>query len=175
MLCSCPMKPLAICLLLCALPLGCSKSPPPAGKVVGIENICNEADGARVRVTGHVRYPRAILSFCSSFGGTKTCDLELHATAEKPPDVNLLRPRTGPEPVRVRLSVPVGTNPGEMKELPKKFTEADVVLHLPDKATATDGTRVTVDGTLSVIPQDPTADAGAAKRCYVKVEWARPG
>jgi hypothetical protein len=101
-------------------------------------------------------------------GSKKTCDLALYATADKPADWDPLRPRTGPEPVRAKLNVPVGDAPGEMNDLPKKFSPSDVVLHLPDKGKASDGTRVTIDGTVSIIPQV----TNAPKSCFVNVEWA---
>jgi hypothetical protein len=153
---------------------GCSKSAPAPGKAVPIENVCNEADDSRVRLTGYLRYRRGLLSFCSSYGGKKTCDLTLYAGAEKPPDYNIMRPQTGPEPVQAKISVPVGDDPGEMDDLPKEFSESDVVVHLPDKGKATEGTRITVDGKLNVIPGDPKTPA-APKSCYVTVEWASPG
>jgi hypothetical protein len=63
-----------------------------------------------------------------------------------------------------------------MAELPEKFTESDVVLYLSDKAKAAEGSRVTVDGTLKVIPGDPKSPGSAAsKSCYLQVEWAAPG
>jgi hypothetical protein len=46
----------AIALGLAALHRCCAKSAPTAGKVVSIEDACNEADGARVRLNGTVRY-----------------------------------------------------------------------------------------------------------------------
>jgi hypothetical protein len=45
---------------------GCSKSAPPPGKSVGVEQVCSEPDGSRVRLTGYVRYRRGLMSFCSS-------------------------------------------------------------------------------------------------------------
>lgn len=147
----------------------CGKSAPSPGKVVAIDNVCNEADGDRVRLTGHLGYERGLMSFCSTVGGKKTCDLALYATADKPADWDPLRPRTGPEPVHAKLNVPVGDAPGEMNDLPKKFSPSDVVLHLPDKGKASDGTRVTIDGTVSIIPQV------APKSCFINVEWASGG
>jgi hypothetical protein len=155
--------------------LGCAKSPPPAGKAVAIENLCNEADGARVRMTGHLGYRRSLLSFCSSYGGKKTCDLALYASAT-PADFDVMRPRTKPEPVHARLSIPVGDAPGQMAELPEKFSRSDVVLYLQDKGKASDGSRVTIDGKLSVIPQSLNTPGGAApKSCFVNVDWASAG
>ena len=139
---------------------------------MAVENACNEADGSRVRVTGFLRYERGLMSFCSSYGGKKTCDLSLYASADKPADFDVMRPRTGPEPVHVKISVPVGSSPGEMADLPKEFSPSDIVVHLPDKAKASEGSRVTVDGKLSVIPGDPNAAQGSKKACYITVEWA---
>jgi len=156
-------------LLVLGLLVGCGKSAPAPGKAVAIENVCNEEDGARVRLTGHLRYPRGLMSFCSTIGGKQTCDLSLYVGPEKPADFNVMRPRTGPEPLHARLSVPVGDAPGEMADLPKKFSASDVVLHLTDKGKASDGTRVTIDGKLSVIP------GSTPKSCFVNVEWASPG
>jgi hypothetical protein len=154
----------------------CSKSAPPPGKVVALENLCNEADATRVRVTGHIRYQRGLMSFCSSYGGKKTCDLTLYAGAEKPPDYNIMRPQKGPEALHVKVSVPVGDDPGEMNELPKEFTEADVVFHLPNDAKAGEGSKVVIDGTVSVLPETPNPSGGKIpKSCYVKVEWASAG
>lgn len=154
----------------------CSKSAPPPGKVVAVENLCNEVDASRVRITGYVRYRRGLLSFCSSYGGRKTCDLALYAGPEKPPDFNIMRPQKGPEPVQAKLSIPVGDAPGEMDELPKEFKESDVVVHLPNDAKAAEGSKVVIDGTLSVIPESPNPSGGTLpKSCYVKVEWASAG
>ena len=151
----------------------CSKSAPPPGKAVAIDQVCSEADGSRVRLTGHVRYRRGLLSFCSTIGGHKTCDLALYAGAEPPADFNVMRPSKGPEPVHARLSVPVGDQPGEMADLPEKFQASDVRVHLPGGATAAEGTRITIDGKLSVIPGDPKAPT-APKSCFVNVDWATP-
>ncbi|HEY6559811.1 MAG TPA: hypothetical protein VI072_21155 [Polyangiaceae bacterium] len=164
------MKRALVCAFLTVVS-GCSKSAPPPGKVTSIENICQQADESRVRVTGYVRYRRGLLSFCSSYGGHKTCDLALYAGPEKPPDYNILRPRTGPEPTQVKISVPVGDEPGQMPELPEKFKESDIAIYLPNKAKAAEGSRVTLDGTLKVIP----GQANSPKSCYINVEWATAG
>ena len=150
---------------------GCAKSAPAPGKTVSIENACNEPDGTQVRVTGHLRHRRGLLSFCSSYGGKKTCDLALYASAEAPPDWNPMQPRKEPEPAQLKISVPVGDDPGEMSELPEKFEDKDVVVHLPGGAKAAEGTKVTLDGKLSVAP---SADASQPKTCWVNVEWATP-
>jgi hypothetical protein len=126
-----------------------------------------------VRLTGYLRYRRGLLSFCSNYGGHKTCDLALYEGAAAPPDFDVMRPQTGPELPHTQLSVPVGAQPGEMDELPKKFQGSDVHLHLPNDGVATEGSRITVDGKLSVIPSDP-AKPNAPKACYVSVEWAAP-
>lgn len=143
----------------------CSKSPPAPGKVVAIGSVCNETDGARVRLTGTVRYERGLLSFCSNMGGHKTCDLSLYDQADKPAAFDVMN--KAPEAVHVKISVPVGTSPGEMTELPDKFTASDIVVHLPGKNTATEGSRVTLDGSVSVVP--------GTKNCFVNVEWASGG
>ena len=153
--------------------VACSKSAPPPGKVAAIEQVCSGTDGARVRLTGYLRYRRTLLSFCSNYGGHKTCDLELYQDATKPPDYDIMHPATGPEPVLAKLSVPVGKQPGEMDELPDKFTAADIKMHLPNDAMAAEGGRVTVDGTLSVVPADPK-QPNAPKSCFVNVDWATP-
>ena len=150
---------------------GCSKSAPPPGQVVSVDQVCNGADGSRVRLTGYLRYRRGLLSFCSSYGGHPTCDLELYRDPVAPPSGDLMHPQTGPDPVSAKLSVPVGSRTGEMPELPDKFTAADVRLHLPNDGNAGDGSRITIDGTLSVIPSDPKAPT-APKSCFVTVEWA---
>jgi hypothetical protein len=155
------------------LVFGCSKSAPPAGKSVALERLCDEPDGSRVRVSGYVRYRRGLLSFCSTFGGHKTCDLQLNASGEAPPDFDIMKPRTGPEPISAKLSVPVGDNPGEMADLPEKFAASDIQLHLPGGAIAPEGGKVTIDGKLSVIPPDPSKP-NAPKSCFVNVEWASP-
>ena len=41
-----------------------------------------------------------------------------------------------------------------MSELPEKFSANNIHLHLPNGAVAGDGTRITVDGSLSVVPSD---------------------
>ncbi len=115
-----------------------------------------------------------MLSFCSTNGGHQTCDLELNKTAEAPPAWDIMHPRTGPEPVSAKLSVPVGTRTGEMTELPDKFSASDIRVHLPNGANATDGSLITVDGSLAVIPGDPKTP-NAPKACYVNVEWVAPG
>lgn len=169
-------SPSAWCLALCLLGglTGCSKSAPSPGKEVKIADVCNEADASRVRLAGYLRYRRGLMSFCSNYGGHKTCDLELYEAAERPADFDIMKPRTGPEPVTAKLSVPVGERTGEMDELPKKFKDSDVKLHLQSGANATDGSRITIDGKLSVIPGDPSKP-GAAKSCFVTVEWVSAG
>jgi hypothetical protein len=153
--------------------LGCSKSAPSPGKAVKIADVCNEPDASRVRLTGFLRYRRGLMSFCSSYGGHKTCDLDLYESGEQPPDFDIMRPRTGPEPVTAKLSVPVGDRAGEMDDLPKKFKSSDVKLHLPSGDSALEGSHIIVDGKLSVIPADPKAPT-APKSCYVTVEWVSP-
>lgn len=150
--------------------LGCSKSAPPPGKPVKLGSVCNEPDESRVRLEGFLRYRRGLMSFCSTYGSKKTCDLELYESAERPPDFDLMRPSTGPAPITAKLSVPVGDGVGEMDELPKKFKGSDIKLHLLSGANATDGSHIIIDGKLSVIPADP-AKPGAPKSCYVTVEW----
>lgn len=115
-----------------------------------------------------------MLSFCSSIRGRETCDLELYESSERLPDFDIMRPRVGPEPVKAKLSVAVGDDPGEMASLPKKFQASDVAVHLKSGANATDGSHVTIDGTLSVIPPDPAAP-NAPKTCFVNVEWVYAG
>ena len=151
--------------------VGCSKSAPAPGKVVSLEQVCNEPDHSRVRLTGYLRYRRGLLSFCSKFGGHETCDLELSATSEAPPDFDLLHARTTPEPLSASLSVPVGEAPGEMAELPDKFKTSDVRVNLANHGVAIDGSSIVVDGTVSVIPSDPKTP-NAPKSCFVTVEWA---
>jgi len=154
--------------------LGCGKSAPAPGKVVELEQVCNEADGSRVRLTGYLRYRRGLLSFCSTFGGHETCDLELDKTSAAPPAFDVMHPQTGPDPISAKLSVPVGDKTGEMSDLPEKFSASDIHLHLPNGAIAGDGTRITVDGSLSVVPSDPKTPS-APKSCFLNVEWATPG
>lgn len=126
-----------------------------------------------MRLSGYLRYPRGLLSFCSTFGGHKTCDLELYRDATAPPDFDIMHAATGPAPVLAKLSVPVGKQPGEMDELPEKFQAADVRVHLPNDAVAAEGAHVTLDGKLSVIPSDPKTP-NAPKACFVNVDWATP-
>ena len=149
---------------------GCAKSAPEPGKTVSIESACNEADGTRIRATGTLRYRRGLLSFCSSYGGKKTCDLALYATAESPGDWSPLKPNQGPELAQLKLSVPVGDQPGEMKDLPEKFSAQDVAVHVPGGAAASEGSKLTVDGKLRVAPSSP----GQPKTCWLDVEWAAP-
>src|SRR5688572_4118681 len=89
----------SLCFGLSILVSACSKSAPASGKPVSIEQVCSEADGSRVRLTGHMRDRRGLLSFCSSIGGHKTCDLALYPTPEAPADFNVMRPSQGPEPL----------------------------------------------------------------------------
>jgi hypothetical protein len=161
-------------LVLALLASACSKSAPPPGKPVAIGAACNEPDKSRLRLSGYLRYRRGLMSFCSSYGGHKTCDLELHESAERPAAFDIMKPSVGPVPVTAKLSVPVGSRPGEMDELPEKFTDGDVKLHLPQDAVAAEGAHVVIDGVVSVIPGDPKAPT-APKACYVTVEWATPG
>ena len=151
--------------------VACSKSAPPPGQVVAIDQVCKGADGSRVRLTGYLRYRRGLLSFCSNYGGHKTCDLALYQDAAKPPDYDIMHPAKGPEPVQAKLSVPVGKQPGEMDELPEKFTAADIKVHLPNDAVAAEGGHVTVDGKLSVVPGDPKNPSWPGS-CFVNVDWA---
>jgi len=95
-----------------------------------------------VRLSGYLRYRRELLSFCSTFGGHKTCDLQLYAAAAPPPDFDIMHPATGPEPISAKLSVPVGKQPGEMDELPEKFVATDIRLHLANDAVAPEGAHV---------------------------------
>jgi len=149
----------------------CNKSAPPPGKLVALDQVCNEADGGRVRLSGYLRYRRELLSFCSTFGGHKTCDLQLYAAAAPPPEFDIMHPATGPEPISAKLSVPVGKQPGEMDELPDKFVAGDIRLHLPNAAVAPEGGKVTIDGALSVVPGD-AKQPNAPKSCFVNVDWA---
>jgi hypothetical protein len=108
------------------------------------------------------------MSPCSNVGGHETCELELHESGERPQDFDTMRPRTGPEPVTVKLSVPVGSRTGEMDALPKNFRGADIKLHLESGGNATEAAHITIDGKVSVSPGDP-------KRCFVTVEWVSAG
>ena len=153
---------------------GCAKSAPTPGTVVSLEQVCNGADGSRVRLSGYLRYQREMLSFCATNGGHETCDLQLNKSAEAPAAFDIMHPPAGPVPISAKLSVPVGTRTGEMVELPDKFSASDIKIHLPNGATAGDGTLVTVDGSLSVIPSDPKAP-NAPKACFVNVDWVAPG
>lgn len=164
----------AVLVLAVGIASGCSKSAPAPGKAVSLERVCDEADHSRVRVSGYLRYRRGLLSFCSKFGGHETCDLELSASAEAPPDFDVMHPRTTPEATSAKISVPVGDAPGEMPELPAKFKTSDVRVNLPNHGVAIDGSPITVDGTLSVIPSDPKAPT-APKACFITVEWATSG
>ena len=148
--------------------VACHKSAPAPGKVVALASVCNEPDGSRVRVSGYVRYERSMLSFCSNFGGHKTCDLELYETAAAPADFDVLTPQKGPAPTTAKLSVSIGREPGQMDELPEKFSAAEIKLHLPNDALAGDGAHATLDGTLSVIP------GSTPKSCFINVDWATP-
>lgn len=148
----------------------CPASPPPPGKAVAIEGLCEHQDGSRVRLSGTLRYRRGLMSFCSTFHGAQSCDLALLVDTAAPPDFNVLHPNTGPAPVQAKLSVPVGGAPGRMDSIPERFKPADIQLHLEGGGTATDGDRVTIDGKLSVIP---SAEAGP-KSCFVYVDWASP-
>lgn len=165
--------PLFVLAAFSALP-SCSKSAPEPGKAVKIADLCNQPDASRVRLDGFLRYRRGLLSFCSSYGGHKTCDLELYDSAERPPDFDVMHPRTGPEPVTAKLSVPVGDGAGEMDDLPKKFTDSDVKVHLKTGASVGEGSHVIVDGKLSVVPGDPKAPT-APKSCFVTVDWVSAG
>jgi len=135
---------------------------------VPLAGVCNETDGSRVRLSGTLRYERSMMSFCSNFGGHKTCDLELYETAAAPADFDVLNPQKGPAPITAKLSISIGSDPGQMEELPDKFSATDIKLHLPNGALATDGTHVTIDGSLSVVP------ASTPKSCFVNVDWATP-
>ena len=139
-------KLFGVLLLMPLSALACSKSAPPPGKAVDLDKVCSEADASRVRLTGYLRYRRGLLSFCSTYGGHKTCDLELGSSAQPEPDWDPLHPRTTPEAPAAKLSVPVGSNPGEMDDLPEKFKTSDVRLHLRNNGNAIDGSRITVDG-----------------------------
>jgi hypothetical protein len=154
--------------------LGCSKAAPTPGKAVSVGAVCNEPDQSNVRLDGYLRYRRGLMSFCSSYGGHKTCDLELHEKAERPAAFDVMKPSTGPAPVTAKLSVPVGDGPGEMDDLPAKFKDSDIKLHLPQGAVAVEGTRVVVDGTVSVIPGDAKTPS-TPKTCFVNVKWATGG
>lgn len=57
-----------------------------------------------------------------------------------------------------------------MAGLPEKFKASDIALHLPNGATATDGSKVTIDGKVSIAP----GAANGPGACFVTVEWAAP-
>jgi hypothetical protein len=164
------MRSVAALLLVIGV-VACSKSAPPPGKAVAVASVCDEADKSRVRLDGYLRYRRGLMSFCSSYGGKKTCDLALYESAERPPAFDIMRAQRGPEPVTARLSVPVGDRPGEMDDLPEKFKDSDIKLHLAADAVAAEGAHVVVDGVVNVVPGDPKTP-NAPKSCYVTVEWA---
>jgi hypothetical protein len=161
---------MVLALGVCGFAAGCSKSAPAPGKAVKVGDVCNEPDESRVRLEGYLRYRRGLMSFCSTYGGHETCDLELYESGERPADYDIMRPQTGPAPVSAKLSVPVGNGTGEMDDLPKKFKDSDIKLHLQSGANATDGSHIFIDGKLSVIPGDPKAPS-APKSCFVTVEW----
>ena len=168
------MRSLAFLVLVLAFSnslLGCSKTAPRPGKAVSVGAVCNEPDKSAVRLDGYLRYRRGLMSFCSNYGGHETCDLELHEKGERPPAFDIMKPSTGPAPVAARLSVPVGDGPGEMDGLPEKFKDSDIKLHLPQGAVAVEGSRVLIDGTVTVIPGDASTP-NAPKACFVTVKWA---
>lgn len=148
--------------------------PPPAGTPATIDRVCDQPDDSRVRLDGHLRYRRGLLSFCETVNGkTTTCDMALYADAAKPADFNVMAPPTpGPEPLNARLTVRIGSGPGQMDDIPDRFTGRDIRLHLEGGTTATDGDRVVVDGKVNIIPTSP--DGASPKSCYITVDWAKP-
>lgn len=162
---------------------GCGKAAkkaPPPGKPTTVETICGETDGAAVRVTGHFRYRRAMTgSFCYSTDGHKGCDMTLYATGGTPPS-NTIDDVLAKEPPKeiplVWVHVPVGGSPGEMKNLPARFAEKDVALHLAGGGVAHEGDPVTLDGQVHVReePADPAVPGSKPGRhCWLVVTWAQ--
>jgi hypothetical protein len=163
------MRMLALLLL---LGLGaCAKSPPPGGRVVTLDKACDEPSETDVRITGWFRYPRTMMGFCSSYGGKKTCDMSLYGDPEPPPPRDILHPTKDQRP-RLKLSVPVGDDPGEMAPLPKSYSDADVILHLAGDRKAGEGSKVTVLGKIKVVESAAQGDAPATKTCWLDVAWA---
>jgi hypothetical protein len=78
-----------------------------------------------------------------------------------------MKPQQGPALPHIRISVPVGDSPGEMKELPEKFSAKDVVVNLAGGGSASEGTKITIDGVLRT-----PASSLKEKPCWVKVDWA---
>jgi hypothetical protein len=93
--------------------------------------------------------------------------------AEAPPDFDIMRPRTAPEPIFTKLSVHVGSDPGDMDALPEKFSASDVKVHIKQGEKTVEGgegAKVTVDGTVSVVP----GVQNVPRSCFVNVDWASP-
>ncbi len=149
----------------------CSASAPPPGAPVAVARACDQPDGARVRLTGYLRYPRGLLSFCRTVGGKESCDLALYADATRPQDFEIARAPAAPEPAAVTLAVSIGDAPGQMRRLPERYRASDVKLHLEGGSTATEGSRIMIDGPVTVTPADLVN--GSPRTCYVTVGWAR--
>lgn len=165
------MRPILI-LAACAGLASCG--PPPAGTPTPVASACDAADGSRVRLEGYLRYQRGLLSFCHATNGQTTdCDLAIYADPAKPADFNVMAPPPpGPEPVNTRLTLRIGSSPGQMDDIPDRFTASDIKVHLEGGGTATDGSGVIVDGKLHIVPASP--DGASPKSCWVDVDWAKP-
>ena len=147
--------------------------PPAPGTSVPIARLCDQPDDSRVRLDGYIRYRRGLLSFCRSTDGKTTdCDLALYADAAPPADFNVMSPpRTAPEPLHARLTLKIGNSPGQMDDLPERFSASDVKLHVEGGKTVGEGARVHIDGEVHIIPAAP--EANLPKSCYVTVDWAK--
>lgn len=155
-----------------------AKKAPPPGTPTTVETLCDGKNGSAVRVTGYFRYKRALsASWCETFSDEHTCEMSLYADPDTPPSGGIEGVLdTRPPMTFVSLYVPVGRQPGEMKEPPAKFDDGDILLHLAGGAKAGEGDRVTLDGILSSTqePADPAVAGSAPRRhCWLTVTWAQ--
>lgn len=160
----------------CASGAGCSKAKrrPPPGKPVTFDTVCNEPSGTAVQLTGYFRYTRSMSGFfCETRDDRMTCAMSLYETGGEPPsnDIDdIIKPDPPKEIRHLQVTVPVGSSPGEMSKLPKRFSADQVHLHLEKGGRADEGGKVTIDGIVTSYPGQ--APIGSRMACNITMTWA---
>jgi hypothetical protein len=116
--------------------IGCKSEPPKPGEPVTFATVCTskydskEEKGLsvtqRVTLEGYLGAPK--MMFCSD-----TCSLRLYPTAERK-DGDL------------SISLKVGTDPNQLEELPKEFSEQDIKVRTSDGKVVGVGAKIRVTG-----------------------------
>lgn len=116
--------------------VGCKSEPPKPGEPVTFETVCSakydskEEKGLsvtqRVTLEGYLGAPKMML--CSD-----TCSLRLYPTPDRK-DGDL------------SISLKVGSDPNQLEELPKEFSEQDIKVHTNDGKVVGVGAKIRVTG-----------------------------